>query len=209
MKKNLQHIFICICTLICSCATAQSLSIQWQKTIGGSLSDGTGCFNCAPTIVRLTSDGGYVVAGSSSSAISGLKTDSCRGKEDYWIVKLDSARTIQWQKTFGGSDDDRLRILETTLDNGFIIGGTSNSTATGDKTDDGFNAAAFPDMWILKLNSIGKIEWQRTLGGIYSDVPQSIVQNADSSYVIGAWSGSDTISGNKTTHMKSFSSDYW
>ena len=209
MKRILQALFMIIGMMIASLAQAQTPTLQWQKTIGGSLADGTGCFNCAPTIVRFTSDGGYVVAGSSSSSISGLKTDNSRGKEDYWIVKLDATKNIVWQKTFGGTDDDRLRVLETTLDDGFILGGTSNSTAGGDKTDAGFNAAAFPDMWILKLNSTGNIEWQRTLGGIYSDVPQSIVQNADSSYVIGAWSGSDTIGGNKTTHMKSFSSDYW
>ena len=210
MKKLIRSLFIFIAMLMISkAAYSQTPAIQWQKAIGGNLADGTGCYNCAPTIVRLTKDGGYIVGGSSSSAISGLKTDTCRGKEDYWIVKLDSARKIQWQKTFGGSDDDRLRVLETTLDDGFIIAGTSSSAATGDKTDAGFNAAAFPDMWILKLNSTGAIEWQRTLGGIYSDVPQSIVQNTDSSYVIGAWSGSDTIGGNKTTHMKSFSSDYW
>ena len=189
MKRILQALFMIIGMMIASLAQAQTPTLQWQKTIGGSLADGTGCFNCAPTIVRFTSDGGYVVAGSSSSSISGLKTDNSRGKEDYWIVKLDATKNIVWQKTFGGTDDDRLRVLETTLDDGFILGGTSNSTAGGDKTDAGFNAAAFPDMWILKLNSTGNIEWQRTLGGIYSDVPQSIVQNADSSYVIGAWSG--------------------
>lgn len=124
MKKNL-HLFIFIAMLVLgNTANSQTPTLQWQKTIGGSLADGTGCFNCASTIVRLTSDGGYILGGSSSSTVSGLKTDTCRGKEDYWIVKLDSTRKIQWQKTFGGSDDDRLRLLETTLDNGFIIGGT-------------------------------------------------------------------------------------
>lgn len=209
MKKYLPLFTFIVMMMVYNNSCAQAPSIQWQKAIGGSLADGTACFNCAPTIVRLTKDGGYVVAGSSSSPISGLKTDTCRGKEDFWIVKLDSARNIQWQKTLGGNDDDRLRVLETTLDKGFIIAGTSSSGANGDKTEPGFNAASFPDIWILKLSPTGSIEWQRTLGGIYSDVPQSIVQNADSSYVIGAWSGSDTVGGNKTTHMKSFSSDYW
>jgi hypothetical protein len=209
MKKTVRIILIISCMLLVNQYTsAQSLSILWQKTIGGNLADGTGCFNCEPTIAKLTTDGGFVVGGTSASGISGLKTDTCRGGQDYWIVKLDSNRTIQWQKTFGGNSDDRLRVLIPTLDGGYIVAGTSASGKTGDKTDPGYSPSAFPDMWILKLNATGGIQWQRTLGGYYSDVPQSIVQNADSTYVIGAWSGSDST-GNKTTPLKSSSSDYW
>lgn len=209
MKKVVQIIVILSCILLMNeCMHAQSFSIQWQKTFGGNLADGTGCFNCEPVITRLTSDSGFVVAGSSLSGVSGLKTDTCRGGQDYWVIKLDSNRVIQWQKTYGGNGDDRLRVLTTTLDGGYIIAGTSGSGKSGDKTDPGYSPVAFPDMWILKLNSKGAIQWQKTIGGLLSDVPQSIVQNKDSSYVIGAWSGSDST-GNKTTHLKSASSDYW
>ena len=90
--------------------------IEWQNTIGGS---GQDYLNC----VILTSDGGYLLGGWSDSNISGDKTENSRGFSDYWVAKTDSAGTILWQKTIGGSHYDELYSCIQTNDGGFLLGG--------------------------------------------------------------------------------------
>src|SRR5436190_16653214 len=75
--------------------------IKAQKDFGGNNLD---FFTC----MALTKDGGRIVGGYSRSNISGQKTDSSRGGFDYWVVKLDSANKIEFDKTIGGSKDDIL-----------------------------------------------------------------------------------------------------
>ena len=72
------------------------------------------------------------------------------------------APEIEWQNTIGGSLDEILTSVSTTMDSGFILGGYSSSTNTGDKTEVG---SGWEDYWVVKLNSIGGIEWQNTIGG--------------------------------------------
>src|SRR5687767_5321616 len=79
--------------------------VEWQNTIGGSQRDYLWS-------VQQTPDGGYILGGYSDSDISGDKTENCNGNEDYWIIKVDSIGSIQWQNTIGGSDDDLLWIIE-------------------------------------------------------------------------------------------------
>ncbi|MFI5172779.1 MAG: hypothetical protein ACHQFW_10335, partial [Chitinophagales bacterium] len=123
MKSSLSLILLIICVLALS---AQEPVIQWQNTIGGSALD-------IPRIQN-TSDGGYIIGGSSDSGISGDKTSANNGESDYWVVKLNSLGTIVWQKSFGGSGDDGLLCLQETDDGGFILGGYSASGISGDKT---------------------------------------------------------------------------
>ena len=110
--------------------------------------------------IQQTSDSGYIVAGYSNSN-DGNVTDN-HGKNDYWIVKLDSSGKIQWQKSLGGSDDDRAYSIHQTSDGGYIAAGTSNSN-DGDITDN--HGIENSDYWIVKLDKNGKIQWQKSLGG--------------------------------------------
>lgn len=157
--------------------------IQWQRTIGGASSDYL-------TMVIQTKDGGYLIGGSSSSDISGEKTENSRGDYDYWIVKLNNAGAIQWQKTFGGSGDDELTALQQTKDGGYILGGFSSSRISGDKTVDNKGGNTNPDMWVLKLNSTGGIVWQKTYGGSENDYLKSLQQTTDGGYIYGGSSNS-------------------
>src|SRR5438093_945448 len=100
--------------------------IEWQNTIGGSFFDQL-------YSIQQTSDGGYIIGGSSISNISGDKTENSNGGEDYWIAKTDSSGNIQWQNTIGGGGDDGLRSIQQTADGGYILGGSSNSFISGDK----------------------------------------------------------------------------
>lgn len=63
------------------------------------------------------------------------KKEDSQGGLDYWIVKLDNEGQIEWQKTIGGQYHDELRSIIQTADGGYMLAGSSNSTATGDKTE--------------------------------------------------------------------------
>lgn len=93
-------------------------SLEWQKTLGGSSND-------IARSVRQTSDGGYIVAGSSSSSNGDISGN--HGGSDYWIVKLTSTGNIQWEKSLGGNNSDDASSIAQTTDNGYIIAGTSSS----------------------------------------------------------------------------------
>jgi Secretion system C-terminal sorting domain len=172
-------------------------AIVWQQTIGGSGDDAL--YNIVPT-----NDGGYLCAGNSFSGISGDKTDSSRGNADYWIVKLDSLGQLQWQKTIGGNAYDVLYMAKHTLDGGYILGGNSTSDISGDKTE--YCRGGF-DMWLVKTDSIGNIQWQKTIGGYSSDEMMSIAQTADSGYIFGGYSQSN-IGGEKTDNCRGVT-DFW
>ncbi len=116
-------------------------AISWQKALGGSGEDVMGG-------IIATSDGGYFAAGTSNSPISGDKSEASRGDNDFWIVKMDASRNIEWQKTLGGSGDDGLTVARKTSDGGYILGGFSNSNASGEKSE---NSRGNYDFWIIKL----------------------------------------------------------
>jgi hypothetical protein len=172
-------------------------NIQWQRTIGGSSYD-------VLQSIEQTNDGGYILGGSSSSGISGNKTVNGDGFYDYWIIKVDSIGTIQWQNSIGGSSNDNLYSLKQTTDGGYILGGESNSIISGDKTENSFISS---DYWIVKLNQFGIIQWQNTIGGSDWDVLNSIHQTIDEGYILGGYSFS-SISGDKTENSLG-DYDYW
>ena len=172
-------------------------NIQWQNTIGGSSSDEL------YSLVQ-TTDGGFILGGMSYSNISGDKTENRIGSGDYWIVKTDALGVIQWQNTIGGSNTDELSSLVQTTDGGYILGGTSYSNISGDKTE---NRIGEGDYWILKTDSLGIIQWQNTIGGWNEDLLYSIVQTYDGGYILAGLSESN-ISSDKTEISNGYY-DYW
>lgn len=196
MKKLFTLFFISSFLIIFS-QTAPS--IDWQNTIGGDSSEEL-------KIIQQTTDGGYILGGTSDSNISGDKIEDSNGIFDYWIVKLDENGTIIWQNTIGGNADDFLTSIQQTNDGGYIVGGHSISGISGDKTENS-NGGSF-DYWIVKLDENGNIEWQNTIGGNNNDGGGIIVQTADEGYIIGGASHSN-ISGDKTENAINGSYDYW
>jgi len=122
-------------------------NIQWQNTIGGNNEDELNS-------IDQTIDGGYICGGWSNSDISGDKSENSKGGPDYWIVKLDSSGSILWQKTIGGSSIEFNCIVHECISGGYIVGGTSWSNISGDKTE---NSQGGLDFWILKLDSMLQI----------------------------------------------------
>ncbi|MBK6484947.1 MAG: T9SS type A sorting domain-containing protein [Chitinophagaceae bacterium] len=180
-------------------ATAQITApeIQWQNTIGGSGFDYL-------YSIQQTSDGGYILGGSSSSYISGDKSEASLGGSDYWVVKLDATGAIQWQNVIGGSGSDDLVSIQQTSDGGYILGGYSYSDISGDKTEASLGSL---DYWVVKLDATGAIQWQNTIGGSNYDQLSSIQQTSDGGYILSGYSSSG-ISGDKTeAYQGGF--DYW
>ena len=168
---------------------AQIPEIAWENTIGGSANETF--FSSKPTI-----DGGFIIGGMSVSPISGDKTEGKVGAifYDYWIVKVDSNGVVEWDNTIGGNNNDYLMSIDATSDGGFILLGDSWSGATGDKTSP---ANGDSDCWLIKLDSVGNILWQKSFGGSGTETARGIHQIADGGFIL-AMSSNSGISGNKT-----------
>jgi hypothetical protein len=166
--------------------------IIWQKCLGGSGIEGggsetnSGSFgigadsNCS--IFETPSDGGYILAGHTTSNDEDILINGSTRKSGYdiWVVKLNAARDIIWQKCYGGSGDEfTYASFQKTADNGYIVGAYTNS---GNGNVSGFHGGY--DIWILKLDASGNISWQKCLGGSYYEYAFDIKQTPDYGYVI-------------------------
>ena len=159
----------------------------WDKDFGGTEFD-------ILYSLQQTSDKGYILGGYSESGISGDKTQANQGIEDYWIVKTDSMGNKLWDKDFGGSEYDDLFALQQTTDGGYILGGTSASGISGDKTE---NTWGSTDFWIVKIDSLGTKQWDKDIGGLNGEELFAIYQTPDDGYILSGDSYSQ-ISGDKT-----------
>ncbi|NVO31787.1 gliding motility-associated C-terminal domain-containing protein [Hymenobacter lapidiphilus] len=170
---------------------------QWDRALGGTEFDFL-------HDVRQTADGGYLVGGTSTSGISGDKTEASRGGNDYWVVKLDARGATQWDRTYGGAGPDALYSLCQTLDGGYILAGQSGSGISGDKTQAQRGGG---DYWILKVDAQGRKLWDRSFGGSGQDQPNSVWPCPDGGFLVAGQSDSG-ISGDKSKAGFGLA-DYW
>jgi len=117
--------------------------------------------------VQQTSDGGYIVAGETTSFGAGWLPD-------FWILKLDENGNVRWQRRYGGTGEDAAASVHQTFDGGYVVAGLTGSFGAGDL-----------DMWVLKLDPEGSIEWQKTYGGGFQDFAISVQQTSDGGYIAG------------------------
>ena len=173
-------------------------NILWTKSLGG-----TG--NETATSIKQTTDGGYIVAGGTTST-NGYVTGN-HGGRDYWIIKLNNIGDTIWTKCLGGTADEGLSYsdpdIQQTIDGGYILSGYTYSN-NGDVS--GNHGAA--DYWIVKLNSSGSITWQKCFGGSDFELATSIKQTADGGYVVTGYANSanQDVFG---IHRRGFYWDYW
>ena len=156
-----------------SAGYAQSPTIEWKKTYGGTSNE-------IATCVIQTNDGGYAMVGyaaSNDGDVSGI-----HGAQDIWVVKVNSTGTIEWQKMIGGSAYEQAQAIIQTTDNGYAIAGKTNSANNGDVT--GQHQAGYYDCWVVKLNSTGTILWQKTLGGTSDEESRDIIQTKDGGFCL-------------------------
>ena len=152
-------------------------NITWKNTYGGS-SNETG-YDIIPT-----SDGGYMLVGLTTSTDGDVSEND--GEIDVWAVKIDSTGTIQWEKTFGGTEIDIAFTVAQTTDGGYIIG-TESLSDDGDVSD----AHGATDIWMLKLDQEGGLVWQKSLGGSQGEGARSVQQTPDGGYIIVGTTSSD------------------
>jgi len=174
---------------------------QWDFRYGGSGDDQF-------QDLQLTTDGGYILGGYSTSGISGDKSQASQGDADYWIIKINSAGVKQWDARYGGTNADYLYDLEQTADGGYILGGRSHSGIGGDKTQanwDGSNTTF--DYWIVKIDASGIKQWDKRFGGTGDDVFYALKQASGGGYILAGYSGSG-IGGDKTQATQG-GTDYW
>lgn len=153
-------------------------AIQWKNCYGGTDVDQAYC-------IQQTSDGGYIAAGYTKST-NGQVTGA-HGNWDIWVIKLDNAGTLLWQKTYGGSNLDAATSIMETSDGGFVIGGYTQST-DGDVT--GHHSPGKYDVWVVKINSAGTLQWQKALGGENYDNAGAVRQTSDGGYIVTAYTNS-------------------
>ncbi|MDX9750173.1 MAG: T9SS type A sorting domain-containing protein [Flavobacteriales bacterium] len=148
-------------------------NIVWQRNLGGSGND-------AGRSVQETLDGGYIVAGNTTSN-DGDVLGHHGGPDPYdaWVVKLDSLGELQWQRCLGGLSNDWGQDIRPTTDGGYVLLGSTLSNG-GDVSG---NHGGF-DIWVVKLDAGGAIEWQRCLGGSGNDSGRAIRQTTDGGYVL-------------------------
>lgn len=170
---------------------------EWQKTIGGKSQD------MAQTVLQ-TLDGGYIIGATSDSGKNGDKEAQLHGALDYWVLKLDSKGTLEWQQTYGGVYNDVLKSIVQTEDSGYILAGYSNSPESGNKYDADFGEN---DFWILKISSQGVLEWQKVWGGTQDDQLEVMLKTKDGALILGGNSNSP-LSKSKTVSNTS-GTDFW
>ncbi len=154
----------------------------WVRTFGGAGDD-------MGFSVQQTRDGGYIVTGLTKSYgdtaghvpidpggyLPGVPRD-----DDAWLLKIDSAGNKVWDKTFGGTGSDEGHSVQQTRDGGYIIAGSTSSFGVLDD-----------DVWLIKTDTAGNKQWDRTFGTLASDGASSVQQTEDGGYIVTGWVGQE------------------
>jgi hypothetical protein len=138
--------------------TDASGNAVWSRTYGGSNDDrGNG--------VRQTQDGGYIVAG--------FTTSFGAGGNDVYLIKTDAAGNATWTRTYGGSANDAGQSVQQTQESGYIVVGYTVSFGAGSH-----------DVYLIKTDAAGNATWTRTYGGSNNDDGFSVQQTLNGGYII-------------------------
>lgn len=152
---------ISILLLLIGCAKKEA---SWDKTFGGRGKD------WGQSVLQ-TSDGGYVIAGRTTSF--------GKGKDDVYLVKADQSGEEQWARAYGEQEFDMGFSVQETTDGGYIIAGCTSSYGMG-----------YFDVYLVKTDGSGNKQWSKTFGGKDDDWGFSVQQTKDGGYIITGWTAS-------------------
>lgn len=159
----------------------QDGNLIWQTLIGGSMGE-------AASAVQPTPDGGFlVVASSMSTDIKGLAN---RGGMDVVVIKLKADGSLDWKVNAGGNNDDYAFSAALMPDGSLIVAGNSNSTDIAGNPPKGEN-----DIYVLKFDGFGTLQWQKLLGGSKNEMGCSVIPSFDGGCVVVGGSASTDIAG--------------
>lgn len=137
----------------------------WEKSYGG-----TGVDHAYGVIA--TEDGGVLVGGDTNS--NDLDVSRFSGVTDGWLLKLDAAGEMEWEKTYGGNDFDTFASIKRCQNGDILLIGNSKSTDQADAPVAGEN-----DMWLVRCNANGEVLWQKSFGGSAIDFGFDAVEMRD------------------------------
>jgi uncharacterized repeat protein (TIGR02543 family) len=132
---------------------------QWNQTYGSS-----GLSEIANSVVQ-ASDGGFLIGGYAQA--------SGTYDRNMWLIKTDSTGDVEWDKTFGGSGDDEIYSITKTSDGGYALGGYKSSEGAGGK-----------DVWLVKVDSDGNAQWNKTYGTPIDDSCRSLIITSDGGFAL-------------------------
>jgi hypothetical protein len=138
-------------------------NIIWAKTYGGTDYDGA-------SSIQQTSDGGYIVAGTTLSFGEGVY--------DIFLIKTDANGNVQWAKTYGGTEYDLASSVQQTSDGGYIVAGWTYSFLGG------------VGIFLIKTDENGDVQWAKTYRGTGWDEASSVQQTSDGGYIVAGYTNS-------------------
>src|SRR3989338_3671915 len=153
-------------SILISASPSLYASGGWAATYGGGDSEHA-------SSIQQTRDGGYIVAGETRSFGAGEPDAWVLKPPNVWVLKLTPDGAVDWQKTYGGTDQDEAHSIQQTRDGGYIVAGSTWSFGAGGE-----------DIWVLKLRPDGTVEWQKTYGGGNWDGAYSVHETSDGGYIV-------------------------
>jgi hypothetical protein len=151
-------------------------NILWEKSFGFAGHDH------AYSIIE-TNDGGFFMTGyldiTASEGEGSTIRNNRHGVGEYWCHKLDANGNLEWRNYFGGTNNDRSFDVVQANDGDFVIAGFSESNDF-----DISNSNGSYDYWVIKLNTVGELIWETSLGGSEIDQARSIIKTQDNAYII-------------------------
>ena len=142
-------------------------TVIWSKEFGGA----TGLSDKGYSI-RETSDGGFIVCGTTATYGS--------GSDDVYVLKITSVGSLSWSAVIGTAGANEAgREVQQTSDGGYIVAGYTDGSGT-----------SFYDVYLIKLNATGTVQWKKTYGGSSYDFAYTVEQTTDGGFVLGATTNS-------------------
>ncbi|MFT5791595.1 MAG: hypothetical protein ACI9LI_000931, partial [Saprospiraceae bacterium] len=159
--------------------------LVWEKSYGGSETDQAYC-------VAKSSNGNFIITGDVRSNDNDVSSNY--GSADIWTIMINPLGEIIWEKNYGGSGFDTSKAVISSRNGGFYITGNSRSEDNDVTSNKGNN-----DVWVLKIDDSGNIEWEKSIGGTEIDLAFDVAELNDGSVVIvgESWSSDSDIPENK------------
>ncbi|MBQ0770086.1 MAG: hypothetical protein KBT58_12415, partial [Bizionia sp.] len=142
-----------------------------------------GFFTDTPYGAVQTDDNGFILVGSSDSVDTDISSNI--GDYDFWVVKISELGSLEWEKSFGGTEIDEARAIIKTPDGNYVIAGDTRSFNADVSSNNGL-----ADLWIIKITPNGTLLWENTIGGSSFDVARDVINTQDGGFLLAGSSRS-------------------